>query len=282
MLTRYKITLKDKSITLKEWLTNNYLGKTNIHKLNELKAFSNQNGVINLDYKLRNNEFIYINFSLLEDNTSIKGYEYSLSILYEDDNIIAIDKNKGILIHSDGNTIETLLNAIIFYLHNKYDDSFIRPVHRIDYETSGVVVFAKNIFAYNYLTYQMENQLIEKEYLAYVTGYLANDGVCELFISKDRHNSKKYVGFKKEKNNAITRYKVIKHTNTRTLLKINILTGKPHQIRVTMAYLKRPIVGDKLYGNDQSKTMYLLSNMIRFILFDRKVEIKSKKDINYL
>ena len=282
MLTKYVISFKDKAKTLKEWLVKNHLGKINIYKLSELKAFSNETGVIDLDYNLRNHDIIYINYSLLEDNSNISDYKYDISILYEDDNIIAVDKNKGILIHSDGNTTETLLNAVAYYLHSKYDDSFIRPVHRIDVETSGIVLFAKNILSYNFLTYQMENQLIEKEYLAYVQGYIANDGMCELYISKDRHNSKKYVGFKKENNNAITKYKVLKHTNTRTLLKVNILTGKPHQIRVTMAFLKRPIVGDKLYGSDQSKTMYLLSNMIKFYLFERVIEIKSKKDINYL
>lgn len=282
MLTKYIISSKDRAKTLKDWLVKNHLGKTNIHKLSELQAFSNEDGMINLDYILKNRDVIYINYSLLEDNSSINDYQYDINILYEDDNIIAVDKNKGILIHSDGNTDETLLNAVVYYLHSKYDDSFVRPVHRIDVETSGIVLFSKNILAYNYLTYQMENQLIEKEYLTYVHGYIANDGVCELYISKDRHNSKKYVGFKKENNNAITKYKVLKHTNTRTLLKVNIVTGKPHQIRVTMSFLKRPIVGDKLYGNDQFKTMYLLSNMIRFSLFDRVVEIKSKKDINYL
>lgn len=282
MITKYTVLNKDKTLTLKTWLEKNHLGRINIHKLNELKAISNENTIVNLDYVFKVRDVIYINYSLLEDNSNIPGYDYDLSILYEDDNIIAVDKSKGILIHSDGNTSETLLNAVVKYLQSKYDDSFIRPVHRIDVETSGVVLFAKNILAYNYLTYQMENQLIEKEYLTYVTGYISNDGVCELYISKDRHNSKKYVGFKKEKNNAITKYKVLKHTNTRTLLKVNILTGKPHQIRVTMAFLRRPIVGDKLYGNDQSKTMYLLSNGIKFRLFEREIEIKSKKDINYL
>lgn len=281
MISKFNIINKEKK-SLRDWLEKNHLGKTNIYKLNELKAFSNEDGIINLDYVFKFRDALYINFSLLEDNSSVADYDYDLSILYEDDNIIAIDKNKGILIHSDGNTSQTLLNAVTSYLHKKYDDSYLRAVHRIDLETSGVVVFAKNILAYNYLTYQMENQLIEKEYLAYVSGYIANDGVCELYISKDRHNSKKYVGFKKATNNAITKYKVLKHTNTRTLLRINIVTGKPHQIRVTMAFLNRPIVGDKLYGNDQSKTMYLLSNMIKFNLFDKNIEIKSKKDINYL
>ena len=281
MITKYNIQNKERK-TLKEWLEKNHLGKTNIYKLNELKAFSTDIGTIDLDYVFKYKDVLYINFSLLEDNSSIVDFGYQVSVLYEDDNIIAIDKNKGILIHSDGNTTETLLNAVTNYLHNKYDDSYLRPVHRIDVETSGIVLFAKNILAYNFLTYQMENQLIEKEYLTYVKGYVANDGVCELYISKDRHNSKKYVGFKKANNNAITKYKVLKHTNTRTLLKVNILTGKPHQIRVTMAFLNRPIVGDKLYGNDQSKTMYLLSNYIKFDLFEKTLEIRSKKDINYL
>lgn len=280
MVNKYLVKI-NKETTLKEWLENNHLGKETIKKLNNLEAISNSNKVISLDYKLKNREFIYINYSLLEDNDSISSYDYNIDILYEDDGIIAVDKRRGILVHSDGENYETLLNAVVKYLKDKGDDSFIRPVHRIDLETSGVVVFAKNIMAYNDLSYQMENLLIEKEYLAYVDGYLSGDGVVEINISKDRHNAKKYVGFKKETNNSLTKYYILKHTNTRTLVKLIIVTGKPHQIRVSMAFLKHPVSGDSLYGK-AGKVMYLLSNRIKFKLMDREIEIKSKKDINYL
>ncbi len=281
MVNKYVIRLQGNKLTLREWLEKLKVGKPTISKLNTLNAICNNKESLSLDYNLKNNEIIYINFSLLEDNDSITNYDYKLNILYEDDNIIAVDKERGILVHSDGNNHETLLNGVCTYLKNKCDDSFVRPIHRIDVETSGVVVFAKNIIAYNYLSYQMENRLIEKEYLAYVDGYLPNDGVVKLYISRDRHNAKKYVGFPKDNNNAETIYKVIKHTNSRTLLSIIIYTGKPHQIRVSMAYLKHPVSGDKLYGHD-GKVMYLLAYRIKFNLFDKEIEIKSKKDINYL
>ena len=281
MVNKYAIKLNKERITLREWLENRKLGKPTISKLNSLQAITSINDVIKLDDYLKNNELIYINYSLLEDNSAVSDYQYDLDILYEDDNIIAVDKKRGILVHSDGNDNNTLLNAVCTYLKDKCDDSFVRPVHRIDYETSGVVVFAKNIMAYNYLSYQMENQLIEKEYMAYVDGYVSNDGKISLYISRDRHNAKKYVGFPKENNNAHTTYKVIKHTNSRTLLLINISTGKPHQIRVSMAYLKHPVSGDKLYGHE-GKVMYLLASRIKFDLFGRSIEIKTKKDINYL
>lgn len=281
MVIKYVIRLSNERLTLREWLENRKMGKPTISKLNALKAICNSSDVISLDYRLKNNELIYINYSLLEDNESVVDYKYDLDILYEDENLIAIDKKKGILVHSDGNDTNTLLNAICTYLKEKGDDSFVRPIHRIDVETSGVIVFAKNIMAYNYLSNLMENKKIEKEYLAYVDGYVSNDGEINLYISRDRHNAKKYVGFPKENNNAFTKYHVLKHTNSRTLLSINILTGKPHQIRVSMAYLKHPVSGDKLYGHD-GKTMYLLSYRIKFDMFGKAIEIKSKKDINYL
>ena len=281
MISRYVIRLDKERLTLREWLEKRKLGKATITKLDMLQAICNLHNVISLDYNLKNNEQIFINYSLLEDNETVEAYDYDLVILYEDDNIIAVDKPKGMLVHSDGLTNNTLLNAVVGYLKNKCDDSFVRPIHRIDYETSGVVVFTKNIMSYNYLSWQMEECKIEKEYLAYVDGYLPSDGEVSLYISKDRHNSKKYVGFPKEKNNAFTKYRVLKHTNSRTLLSINILTGKPHQIRVSMAYLKHPVSGDKLYGRE-GKTMYLLSYRIRFDMFGKEIEIKSKKDINYL
>ena len=281
MVNKYAIKLSRDRMTLREWLEDRKLGKQTIAKLNNLKAITNSHDIISLDYYLKNNEFIYINYSLLEDNDAVIDYDYDLDILYEDDNIIAVDKKRGILVHSDGNDDKTLLNGVCTYLKSQGDDSFVRPIHRIDYETSGVVVFAKNIMAYNYLSYLMENKKIEKEYLAYVDGYISGDGVIELYISRDRHNAKKYVGFPKENNNAKTSYKVLKHTNSRTLLSITIATGKPHQIRVSMAYLKHPVSGDKLYGKE-GKVMYLLAYRIKFDLFGREIEIKSKKDINYL
>ena len=82
MLTKYVISFKDKAKTLKEWLVKNHLGKTNIYKLSELKAFSNETGVIDLDYNLKNHDIIYINYSLLEDNSNISDYKYDISILY--------------------------------------------------------------------------------------------------------------------------------------------------------------------------------------------------------
>lgn len=281
MVNKYLIKHSKEKLTLKEWLESQRLGKQTISKLNNLKAISNKDDIISLDYPIKRNDIIYINYSLLEDNDSIVDYNYKLDILYEDDNIIAIDKDRGILVHSDGNNHKTLLNGVSTYLKNKGDDSFIRPIHRIDYETSGIVVFAKNIMAYNYISYQLEKNTVEKEYLAYVDGYISNDGEVSLYISRDRHNAKRYIGFPKSNNNAITRYKVIKNTNSRTLLSINIPTGKPHQIRVSMAFLKHPVSGDKLYGKE-GKVMYLLSYRIKFDLFGKLIEIKSKKDINNL
>ena len=230
MINKYIVRLDKERLTLRKWLEQRKLGKPKITKLDMLQAISNSTQVISLDYVLNNKECIYINYSLLEDNEVIEPYKLELSVLYEDDDIIAVDKKRGILVHSDGINSDTLLNAVVYYLKDKSDDSFIRPIHRIDYETSGVVVFAKNIMSYNYLSWQMEDQKIEKEYLAYVEGYLPNDGEINLYISRDRHNAKKFIGFPKENNNAKTIYHVLKHTNTRTLLSIIIVTGKPHQI----------------------------------------------------
>ena len=281
MVNKYVVRTSKERQTLRQWLEDKKLGKQTIAKLDYLKAISNDKDVVTLDYLLKNNETIYINYSLLEGNESIVDFKHDIDVLYEDDNIIAVDKKRGMLVHSDGNDHNTLLNAICTYLKSKCDDSFVRPIHRIDYETSGVVVFAKNIMAYNYLSSEMENRKIEKEYYAYVDGYIPNDGEVALYISRDRHNSKKYIGFPKEHNNAFTKYKVLKHTNSRTLLSIIILTGKPHQIRVSMAYLKHPVSGDSLYGHG-GKVMYLLSYRIKFDLFGKEIEIKTKKDINYL
>ena len=273
MIVEYKISIKQKLI---DFLNKFHISKTNINRLINTNAISTASRIItNALDEIEGS--IYINYSAIEDNSHIDSYNFPISIIYEDDNFIAIDKTKPMLVHSDGNTKDTLLNALTYYLKEKYDDSFIRPIHRIDYDTMGVVVFSKNILAQSYVTYLLENNLVTKKYLAICQGIIKEDMTLNLKIAKDRHNSKKYCVSKTGKE-AITKIKVIKNISNNTLIECDLKTGRPHQIRVSLAYINHPIVGDNLYSN-ATGNLKLLSKEFSFNYLGQAIRILSKKDM---
>lgn len=275
MIVEYNI---NKPIKINEYLKNFHISNANISKLISSDAIICNNMIVK-DNEIVN-ESIYINYSLIEDNSSQVGSKINLDILYEDDNFIAIDKQDKILIHSDGNTIDTLLNGIVEYLKGKYDDSFIRPLHRIDFDTKGVVVFSKNILAHSYVNYLLENNLVLKRYLSITKGVIDKDIVLNYNIGKDRHNAKKYCVSKTGKP-ATTNVHILnvnKKAN-KTLVEVTIKTGRPHQIRLSLKEYGHPIVGDGLYDNGIGE-LKLISKEFSFDFLGNKIDIISKKDFS--
>jgi len=272
MINSFVINVK-KKITLREYLKSCYLSNSYIYKLDMLKAIYNDNGYLSLNDELTRDDIIYINFSLLEtNNLGINKVNFkNLKVIYEDDNIIAVFKRRGILVHSDGGNSDTLLDEVNNYLIYKGDDSVVRAIHRLDVDTCGIVIFSKNVLAHAYISKMMEENKIEKEYHCYVEGVIEKDGFVDIGIGRNRHDSKKSIAIKSGKN-AYTEYKVLKNFKDKTYLKVNIKTGRTHQIRVHMAYINHPIVGDSLYGNKGEKLMLMCKRM-SFKLFDRRINV---------
>ena len=274
MVNEYIIKKRIKAI---DFLRSKHLSKSNIYKLFLNNALSTDKIVKEEDYL--ENTTLYINFSLLETNDTLVPIKGDIDIIYEDDNFIAIDKRANTLIHSDGNTYNTILNNVVFYLQEKYDDSYVRPLHRIDYETSGVILFSKNILAQSYVSYLFENNKVYKKYYALSFGHFSKEEKkVTLNIGKDRHNSKKYIVSNTGKE-SITSLKLIKYINNTSLIEAVIYTGRPHQIRVTLQYLGYPIINDKLYNNISNGNMKLLSKEIKFEYCDKIIDIESKQSI---
>lgn len=232
--------------TIRELLDFYHLSKTNIYKLiNTRSILVNDTVVKSDDYNIKENDVILINDKIVKQTTYFP-WNIKLDILYEDEDILIVYKPAFMLIHPDGNTEETLVNGVANYYKDK--DIVFEHLHRLDFETKGMVVFSKNILSHTYLTYQWEKCLVSKHYIAKCYGkFKEKEGIIDLPIARDRHLNKYRVALNGEKG-AMTKYKVLEYKDGISLVDIEIIGGRRHQIRVHLSYLNHPIVGDKIYG----------------------------------
>lgn len=202
-------------------------------------------------------------YNLVCSKSDLIPYKGKITIVYEDEHVIIVDKPSKMLIHSDGvETTNTLLNRVVYYYHGEVD---VKVIHRIDYDTSGLVVFSKNPISHGFLNYQMENGLIEKEYLCVTHGkFKLQEGVIDAPIGSNRHKNNEYLVTKNGKK-AVTDYKVLESKKDMNLVRAKLRTGRTHQIRVHMKYLNCPIYSDKIYYKDEGIDLKLKSFKVSFI-----------------
>ena len=202
-----------------------------------------------------------------------------LDIVFEDDGILVINKPAGIAVHpSILHYEDSLASGVKYYLENSGIYKKIRPVNRLDLNTSGLIVFAKNEYIQESLIRQMKNNDFTKEYLAIVTGTIENrKGKIDAPISRKENSIiERCVSEKGQR--AITEYEVIKNSREMSLVKCKLLTGRTHQIRVHMAYIGHSLLGDTLYGKESPliKRQALHCYKIAFIhpISHKKIELK--------
>lgn len=188
---------------------------------------------------------------------SIAPEPIPLNILYEDDSIIAIDKPSGMVVHpAPGNPSGTLVNALLYHCKDLSGiNGALRPgiVHRLDKETSGVMVVAKNDGAYHHLTRQFKNRTVKKVYLAIAYGDMKQkEGLIDAPIGRHPDQRKKMTTRSKKGRVALTRWKVLERFEAFTLLEIYPETGRTHQIRVHLSAIGHPLLGDPLYGRKKA------------------------------
>lgn len=183
----------------------------------------------------------------------IKPQNIPLNIIYEDEDIAVIDKPKDMVVHpAPGNTENTLVNALLYHVKELSDiNGEIRPgiVHRLDKDTSGVMVVAKNNDAHQNLALQIKKYSINREYMALVHGVIKeNLGTIDAPIGRSKVDRKK-MAVVADGRHAVSNYQVIERFNNYTLVKVKLLTGRTHQIRVHFSYINHSVVGDPLYGS---------------------------------
>ena len=223
----------------------------------------NNNQITESAKKIKTNDTIKIKFPPIKE-THIKPQKISLNILYEDDDIIIINKPAGLVVHPGaGNYDDTLVNGLLFHYYNKLSSigGKLRPgiVHRIDKDTSGVIVVAKNDFAHNDLSKQFSEHTVKRTYEALIWGSLKpKNGKINEKISRSVKNRQLMSVRKNIGKIAITNYKTLEVFQNLNIPKISLIeckleTGRTHQIRVHMNFKGNPILGDKSYGKSRKK-----------------------------
>ncbi len=189
---------------------------------------------------------------------SLKAQDIPLDIIYEDEDMIVVNKPKGMVVHpANGNPDGTLVNAIMAICKDSLSGigGEIRPgiVHRLDKDTSGIIIVAKNDKAHINLSEQIKDHKVKKTYIALVRGIVKeNEATINMPIGRSEKDRKKMAVTRKGKE-AITHFKVLERYDKYTLLQVNIETGRTHQIRVHLSQIGYPIVGDEVYSNGKNE-----------------------------
>ena len=188
----------------------------------------------------------------------LKAQDIPVDIIYEDKDIIVVNKPKGMVVHpANGNPDGTLVNAIMAICKDSLSGigGEIRPgiVHRLDKDTSGLLIVAKNDMAHVNMSEQIKRHEVKKTYIALVRGIVKeNEATIDMPIGRSNSDRKKMAVTKTGKN-AVTHIKVLKRYDKYTLLEINIETGRTHQIRVHLAHIGYPVIGDYIYSNGKNE-----------------------------
>lgn len=269
-----------KEMTLKEFLKSFHVGRGKIEEIRVINQIKINNIFSSLDSIVHQGDEISILSIEKEEEIFLKGIE----VLYEDDGLIAVNKKEGILVHSDGKERDNLVSRLANYRKDKNEAPIVIPLHRLDKDTSGVILFAKDFFHGAMLDDLFAKQEVKRTYVCICEGKINIDkGELRFNIGKNRHDPNKMI-IVNNGQEIITQYQVMKKTNEFSYLSINIKTGKRHQIRVTLAHINHPIVGDKLYGSKYINSPLLLqATSIEFIhpLTHKRIIINSplKKEI---
>ena len=233
------------------------LSRTMIQKLIEDGEILVNGQEKKISYKTKQGDVIEIHIPEAKE-INLKAQDIPLDVVYEDDDIIVVNKPKGMVVHpANGNPDGTLVNAVMSLCKGSLSGigGEIRPgiVHRLDKDTSGLIIIAKNDVAHINLSKQIKDRRVKKIYIALVKGNVSeNEATVNMPIGRSTKDRKK-MAVRKDGKKAITHFKVLKRYGKYTLLELKIDTGRTQQIRVHMAEIGHPVVGDMIYSNGRNE-----------------------------
>ena len=210
-------------------------------------------------YKVKENDDILL-MDIEDKKSDIKEEDIPLDVVYEDDDIMIINKVQGMVVHpANGHYSGTLVNALMYQADSLSSiNGVVRPgiVHRIDKDTSGLICVAKNDNSHHFLANQLKDHTMSREYIALVRGVIKeNSGTIDMPIGRDKKDRQK-MGIDKEGKPATTHFQVLERFNDHTLVKCQLVSGRTHQIRVHMSAIGHPVEGDPLYAGRNYDKLY--------------------------
>ena len=255
-----KVNIKEQDIGKR---IDSYLAEnTEFSRAHIQKMIENEKVLVNgkktkVSYKIQKDDDISVKNEIPKE-VSLEAQDIPIEVLYEDNDIIVVNKPKGMVVHpANGNPDGTLVNAVMAICKDSLSGigGEIRPgiVHRLDKDTSGLLIVAKNDEAHMNMSKQIQERKVTKKYIALVRGVVAEDeATIDLPIARSTKDRKKMAVDPKGRN-AVTHFKVLKRYDNYTLLELKIDTGRTHQIRVHMSYIGHPVVGDEVYSNGKNE-----------------------------
>ena len=285
-MNQYEIKKEDVNTRLDKIVSKieNDISRTSIQRMIEEGNILVNEKKVRVSYKVNIGDVITIQKEIPQE-INLLPQEMPLDIIYEDEDILIVNKEKGIVVHpGNGNPDGTLVNAIMAKCKESLSGigGKIRPgiVHRIDKDTSGLIIVAKNDKSHINISNQIKNREVVKEYIALVRGNIKeNEATINMPIARSIKDRKKMAVDRKGKE-AITEFKVVQRFKGYTLIEVKIKTGRTHQIRVHMAEIGYPIVGDEVYSNGRNpfnvRGQMLHAARLEFIHPTTKESIKFK------
>ena len=247
------------------------------------KIYKNNN-VVDTRNDISIGDTILVDLNMEEDNSNIVPTKMPLDIVFEDENLLIINKQSGLVVHpAPGHMNDTLVNALL--VDYPLTDDLLRPgiVHRLDKDTSGLMLVAKNEETKEALSMMLKKKEVKRTYLALVEGVIKeNRGTIDAPIGRDLFDRKKMAVTDVNSKEAITDLRVLERYNNATLIECVLDTGRTHQIRVHLAYINHPVVNDPVYGNSKKTTSFgqmLHSYKIELIEPITKEHLEFTKDV---
>lgn len=263
-MTEYNFVCESAGIRIDKFISDCNIGLSRSAAVNliEQNNVLVNNNFVTKNYKLKLNDFVNIKIPA-PVKYEAKAENIPLDIVYEDEFLLVVNKPKGMVVHpAAGNYDNTLVNALMYHCKDSLSgiNGVMRPgiVHRIDKDTSGLLIAAKNDFAHIALAEQIKEHSFTREYEAVVFGNIKDDeGSVDAPIGRNPKDRKKMCVISKNGKNAVTHYSVITRYKGYTHIKCRLETGRTHQIRVHMAYIGHPVSGDAVYGVKNEKVNFV-------------------------